>query len=329
METRLLGTSGITASRLGLGCVTFGREVDESVAFEVMDYAFEHGIRLFDTAEAYGGGEAQAYRRDVYGIDDKREVSEELHSSEKIVGRWLLSRGVRDQLVLVTKVSTNFTQAHLFDALSQSLSRLQTDHVDVYLLHSFDSGTSIEESVRALDGIMHQKMSRTVGFSNYTLTQTQSFLNATDVMHLSKPEVLQLPYNLLERGIESDILPLCCSRQIAVLGYSPLAAGFLTGKYSSNSTSIAPGSRFHVIPGHVDYYFKEPNFLAVERLLLLSRRVGIPPQRLALAWALHRHDIGTVLIGARTIDHLRNGLAALAMRLEPELLHQLDLTSPQ
>src|ERR1700733_11385108 len=142
METRLLGTWGLAASRLGLGCVTFGREVDDSAAFEIMDYAFEHGIRLFDPEEAYGGGQARAYRREAYGVDDEREVSGEWHSSEKIVGRWLLSRGVREQLVLVTKVTTNFTEAHLFDALSESLSRLQTDCVDVYLLHGFDSKTS-------------------------------------------------------------------------------------------------------------------------------------------------------------------------------------------
>ena len=129
------------ARRLALGCTTFGREIPEETAFALMDYAVAHGITLFDTAEAYGGGQARAYRRDRLGIDDTREVSGEMHSSEKIIGRWLKSRGCRDQITLVTKVTRDFTRAHVRAALEASLSRLQTDRVDLYLYHSFDQTT--------------------------------------------------------------------------------------------------------------------------------------------------------------------------------------------
>src|SRR5262245_31269898 len=118
METRPLGTSAILAPRISLGCVTFGREIDEDCAFATMDYALEHGITLFDTAEAYGGGQARAYRRAQFGVDDKREVSGEMYSSEKIVGRWIRSRGCRGQIIVVTKVTSGFTRSHVAEALA-------------------------------------------------------------------------------------------------------------------------------------------------------------------------------------------------------------------
>src|SRR5215831_19946331 len=110
MEQRALGKSAIPASRIGLGCATFGREVTEEAAFRIMDYAVERGITLFDTAEAYGGGQARQYRKNLLGVDDEREVSGEMHSSEKIIGRWLRATGMRDRIVLLTKVARNFTR---------------------------------------------------------------------------------------------------------------------------------------------------------------------------------------------------------------------------
>src|SRR5262245_61449379 len=133
MEQRTLGKSGIRAGRLGLGCTTFGREISEDTAFRIMDHAIEHGITLFDTAEGYGGGQARLYRKNQLGVEDEREVSGEMHSSEKIVGRWMRARGARKNVVLLTKVSTNFSRQHVREALSASLDRLQTHVVDLYL----------------------------------------------------------------------------------------------------------------------------------------------------------------------------------------------------
>ncbi|MEO8053450.1 MAG: aldo/keto reductase, partial [Acidobacteriota bacterium] len=146
-----LGRSGISVGRIGLGCTTFGREIDEETSFRVMDHAFESGVTLFDTAESYGGGHSREYRRQYLGVDDQREVSGEMHSSEKIIGKWLQSRGVRKEIVLLTKVFTNFTRVHVKEALGASLERLHTDWVDVYMYHKFDSNTPVEEAVAAMD----------------------------------------------------------------------------------------------------------------------------------------------------------------------------------
>src|SRR5690242_11812599 len=112
-----LGGTGLTTGGLSLGCGTFGREIDQDASFATMDRAMELGFRLFDTAETYGGGESRIYRKTFYGVDDTREVSHEMHSSEKIIGRWLRSRGVRPDVILVTKVWENYTPAHLMEAI--------------------------------------------------------------------------------------------------------------------------------------------------------------------------------------------------------------------
>jgi len=165
-EERLLGRTGISIPRIGLGCATFGREIDEDASFAIMDYAAEHGITLFDTAEAYGGGQAREYRRTKLGVDDQREVNGEMHSSEKIIGRWLRSRGCRQDIILVTKVTTNFTTAHVREAPDASLERLQTDFVDVYLFHQFDPKTPAEDGVAALNEVAQSDKARAVGCSN-------------------------------------------------------------------------------------------------------------------------------------------------------------------
>src|SRR4051794_13295484 len=160
MEIRELGKSGIAASRIGLGCTTFGREIDQEQAFRIMDHAVELGIRLFDTAEAYGGGEAREYRKRHLGVDDAREVGSEMHSSEKIIGRWFKSRGRPREITLLTKVTSNFTPAHVRQALSASLERLQTDFIDLYLYHQFDSGTPEDEAAAAADECVRDGLAR-------------------------------------------------------------------------------------------------------------------------------------------------------------------------
>ena len=149
MQKQRISRRGLEVSRIGLGCVTFGREIDEAQSFRVLDYAFEHGINLLDTAEGYGGGQAQAYRRSR-GIVEPAEPAAEMHSSEKIIGRWLKSNGLRSQVVLQTKIARNFTRQHLPDALDASLERLQTGYVEIYLFHSYDPGTPMEEAMTAM-----------------------------------------------------------------------------------------------------------------------------------------------------------------------------------
>jgi len=305
---RPLGRSGLSVSRLGLGCATFGREIDEERAFSLMDYALEHGITLFDTAEAYGGGQARAYRREKLGVDDSREVSDEMHSSEKIVGRWLRDRGVRDRITLVTKVTTNFTREHVREALEASLRRLQTGWVDLYLYHRYDSSVSADDANDAMNAVIEAGLARAGGCSNYSAGQLQAALDASRSGRAARIEAVEFGYNLIQS--ENELFAVAERESLGILAYSPLAAGFLSGKYAAQRESVPKGSRFDVIPAHADIYFNQRNFRRVDQLHRLARDAGLPALRLAMAWVLDNPAVTTVLVGARSEEHLMNALEA-------------------
>ena len=302
--------------RIGLGCTTFGREIDEATSFAIMDHALANGITLFDTAEAYGGGEAKEYRKNYLGIVDNREVTDEAHSSEKIVGRWLASRKRRDQITLCTKVTTNHSREHVSQALDASLERLQTDFVDIYMYHSFDSATPVDEKVSAM-GPGPYARARPVMPPAATTTPSNCARRCKPAARLGmRPfEVIEPNYNLLVRDIESETLPLCQENGIGVMSYSPLGAGFLTGKYTPDRNAFPERTRFHVIPGHADIYFSEKNFAIVDKLHDFAERVGVPALRLAIGWVLKNPAVDTVLVGARSTAHLDNAIAAEAMEI--------------
>lgn len=313
MKVRTLGSTGLRVGRIGLGCTTFGREIDEPTCFAIMDHALENGITLFDTAEAYGGAEAKQYRKNYLGIEDNREVSAESHSSEKIIGRWLKSRDCRDQIVLCSKVTTNHNSEHVAQALEASLERLQTDYVDIYMFHSFDADTEVDERVAAIDSAVRSGKARHAGCSNYDAAQLREALDASRRAGLRTFEVIEPNYNLVVRDIEQETLPLCSENNIGVMSYSPLGAGFLTGKYTPDRDAFPERTRFHVIPGHADIYFSDRNFATVEKLQAFADRVSIPALRLAIGWALQNPVVDTVLAGARSTAHLDNAIAAEAL----------------
>lgn len=315
MEQRALGRTGIAVSKIGLGGATFGREIDQATSFELMDFAVSRGITLFDTAEAYGGGEARDYRRNQLQIDDKREVTGEHHSSEKIIGRWLRASGLRKQIVLVSKVTTNFSRQHVREALEATLERLNTDYLDLYLFHSFDSKTPLEQALEAMNEVKQSGLTRAIGCSNFTGSQLRDALAASDRYGLPRMEATEAVCNLAIRTAEDGLLPLCIAETLGFLAYSPLAAGFLTGKYSGDRSSLPAGSRFDVIPGHADLYFNEQSFRALSELQLLAQQTGVPAAQLAIAWVLARPGVTSVLCGARTISHLENALAAAKLDL--------------
>jgi len=324
MEERLLGKTGIKVSRIGLGCATFGREIDEAMAFQIMDYALEKGITLFDTAESYGGGQARECRRRVFQLEEIREVSGEFHSSEKIIGRWLKARGCRNQIVLETKVQTNFTRAHIAEALDESLQRLQTDTIDSYLFHSFDSNTPLNEGLEAMSLAIRAGKIRAAGCSNFTLDQLLLALNLGERHGLPRMEAIQSHYNLVARDIEKDILPFCQEKEIAVVGYSPLGGGFLAGKYTPDQRKIPNGCRFDVIPAFREIYFNERNFRVVAALRGLSDKTGVPMVRLAMGWTLRNRDLTSALVGARTTAHLENALIAEGMEFPDEWTNEMN-----
>ncbi len=287
MEFRKLGSTPFDVRRIALGCVTFGREISQDDSFRLMDYAVEHGINLFDTAEAYGEG-----------------------ASEQIVGRWLRASGYRDRIVLQTKVTTNFSPDHVREALQRSLERLQCDTVDLYLMHSFDAQRPLGESLAAMQWAVAAGLAKAIGCSNFNAAQLQ---RAVDIARI---DVLQPVYNMVARDAEMDLFPLCAANRIGVTSYSPLGAGFLTGKYTPDRTAMPEGSRFAIKPAHADIYFNDANFQLVERLRAAAQSSGHSMAALAMGWVLHCEAIDSVLVGARHTGHIDNAIQALQARSE-------------
>jgi len=323
MEYRKLGRTDTSLSFIGLGCVTFGREVDEDTSFSLLDYAVERGLNWLDTAEGYGGGNARTYRRDVLKVDDVRETSDIMGSSEIIIGKWMKARGCRDDVVICSKVSSGNKPENVHRALQVSLERLQVDSVDIYELHSPDDTVPIDESLAALDEAVSAGSIKIVGCSNFNAAQLREALDTSARHGYARFEVIQPPYNLADPGAQDELFPLCRREEVGVTTYSPLAAGFLAGKYTPDRNAFPKGSRFDVIPGHADIYFNDRNFRNVERLRTLADSRGLPMVRLAMAWAMGHPDITSVIVGARHTGHLDNAFDALALRADTDLRDEM------
>jgi 1-deoxyxylulose-5-phosphate synthase len=289
------------ASRIGLGCVTFGREIDQDAAFRIMDYAVEKGVRFFDTAESYGEG-----------------------ASEQIVGRWLRARAMQGRITIATKVLGRLTRSHVAEAIEASRERLGLDTIGAYLLHSPDPATPIEETLEALTLAVEQKKIGLFGCSNYSALELSAALCASDAHGLARFRIVQPNYNLVEREIERELLPLAARNDIRVVTYSPLGAGFLTGKYTPNRAQFPAGSRFAVKPGHADIYFTPEKFQTVERLRAKSTVTGVPMAQLAMAWVFQNPQVHTVLVGARSTAHLDNAFKALRWPLPADWKDEMD-----
>jgi aryl-alcohol dehydrogenase-like predicted oxidoreductase len=259
MEYRSLGQSDLSVSSIGMGCVTFGREVDPQSSRLIMDHAFEQGITLFDTAEAYAQG-----------------------ASERVVGDWMKTRNSRDKVVLATKISGLLSRHRIVATAEASLKRLQTDRIDLLQTHVWDESTLLEETLGALTALVQQGKVRHIGCSNYSAPQLTAALELSNTTGVSRLVSVQPPYNLVQRDIEADLLPLCAAENIGVISYSPLAAGFLTGKYR-HGAAIPSGTRFDVIPGHKDIYFTEHGYQ------VLKSWMQNPRQRVSRTYSWHCH----------------------------------------
>lgn len=288
-----LGKTDLLVSSIGLGCVTFGREIDESKALEIMDHSLSRGINLFDTAAAYSE-----------------------RASETIIGRWFKARGARDRVVLATKINRNMSRDSLLASVDQSLQSLQTDRIDLFQLHHWpDAAHPLDEVLEALDHVVRQGKVRFLGVSNAAAWQLCKALWRQDVNGWARFESVQPPYNLVQREIEQELLPLCADQEIGVISYSPLGAGFLAGKYRAGGP-IPKGTRFDVAPGHQDIYFKPDNFALVERLRAASDQSGIPMTELALNWVMKQKGVTSVLVGARTTEQVDQAMRAESLQAD-------------
>lgn len=275
----------IDTSNIGLGCVTFGREINEQASFELLDYALAGGITAFDTAAAYALG-----------------------ASETIIGNWLTSRrpdlaGLR----IATKFQPPFTPERVSEVVAGSLSRLGVATLDLLYLHRWDETALSVDFLTALDREVSAARVKTLGVSNFHRNELEQALALQDRYGLKRFSVLQNNFNYAVRDVDSEYRTFCESQEIDVVTYSPLGAGFLTGKHRNG---VAPGSRFDLIPGHQDVYFQKESQDRLSRLESLARESGHSPSHLALSWAMHQPGIQTVLIGARTTAHIEQAIAA-------------------
>ena len=300
MEIRQLGNSELHVSSIGLGSVTFGREIDAETSFSIIDYAMDRSINLIDTAEVYSAG-----------------------GSEKVLGQWLSRSSNRQKVVLGTKIVPPLGRERILQVAEDSLRRLQTDVIDLYQLHAFDANTPLEETMDALNTLVQQGKVRYLGCSNFDAWQICKALWIADVNDLAPMVSVQPNYSLAIRDIEAELLPFCADQNIGVTSYSPLGAGFLTGKYTKTWTA-PKGTRFDVMPDHWDIYENDTSMRRMEGLRDIAAETGISMVQLALAWAIGQPGITSVLIGCRTLSHIDQAFQAEEMGLTQELRDRLN-----
>jgi len=285
-------------SPLCLGGSTFGRENDQTAAFALMDGAIERGITLIDTAATYSAG-----------------------ASEQIVGAWLADRRPDPrQLSVATKIYPPYAPASIDLAVTASAARLGVATIDVLYLHKWDATAETPEALQALDRLLQSGRVRVLGMSNFTADQLAATLQLQTQLGLTPFRVLQNNHNLAVRDVDARLRGICSQYGIALVTYSPLGAGFLTGKHRHG---VAPGSRFDVAPGHQAVYFNPTAERRLDHLAAISARTGLPMEHLALAWAVHQPGVASVLIGGRTAAHLDQAFAALNFN-DPTLFSELE-----
>lgn len=297
MATFRLYPSAPVLTPICLGSSTFGREIDQAAASRLMDRAFERGITLIDTAATYSSG-----------------------ASERIVGAWLESRHPDPaQLSIATKIYPPFTDAAIDAAVAASARRLGLDAIDLLYLHKWDPSAQTPEALSALDRLLQAGRVRSLGVSNFTRDQLRSVLEIQKLLGLHLFRVLQNNNNLALRDVDDALVRLCADHAVAIVTYSPLGAGYLTGKHRGG---VAPGSRFDMVPAHQDMYFNPLCEQRLARLATVSARTGLPMGHLALAWAMHRPGVQSVLIGGRDPNHVDQAFAALGFN-DPTLFDEL------
>ena len=313
MEYRRLGRTGLKVSPLCLGSMQFGWTADEETSFAVMDAFAEAGGNFIDSADIYS--------RWVDGNDGG--------VSEQVIGRWMQARGNRGQMIIATKVrgpmgpgpnDQGLNRKHIVDACDASLRRLQSETIDLYQTHSFDADTPIDETLEALDRLVQQGKVRYIGCSNYPAWRLMEALWTSDKYGLARYSSIQPHYNLVHRAeFERELAEVCQAFGIGVIPYSPLASGFLTGKYSrSRATDSVRAETVR------NRYFNEFGWKVLDTVGAVADTLGATPLAVSLAWLLAQPAMTAPIIGANTVGQLQGSLAALDLRLSPEQVETLN-----
>jgi 1-deoxyxylulose-5-phosphate synthase len=297
--------------------MTFGLQCDEPTSVAILDRAAEGGVDFLDSSDAYPLG----------GDLDTRGATEE------ILGRWLV--GKRDRFIVATKCfaptgpapfDAGNSRKHIMSAVEASLRRLQTDYIDLYQLHGYDQNTPIDETLGALDDLVHQGKVRYTGCSNFLTYQLVRAVGRAETLHLARFDSVQPRYNLLFRQIEREMLPYCGEEGIGVIPYNPIAGGLLAGKHN-RSAAPPEGTRFTLGTAGQMYqqrYWHEREFGTVEEIRQIADEAGVSLVTLAVAWVLANKVVTAPIIGASRPDQLDASLAAVEFKLDAELKHRLD-----
>lgn len=315
MNIKRLGRTGLKVSELCLGTMTFGNQCDEPTSHAIMSKAFDAGVTFFDTADAYPLG----------------ATSDTVGSTEEYIGHWFHGQqGRRDQIVLATKFfgqvgsgpnDKGGSRKHIVQAVENSLRRLQTDYIDLYQIHFPDHETPIDETLHALDDLVHSGKVLYIGCSNFPAWELCKALWTSDKLGLARFDCVQPRYNLLFRQIEAELLPLAIDQGIGVISYNPLAGGLLTGRYQPGQTP-QEGSRFTVQNAGQLYqarYWQEPQMQAVEELKAFCQEHHIVVAQLAIAWVLAQPAITSAIVGASKPEQLDQSLPAVDLVLDEQM----------
>ena len=311
MEYRTLGRTGVQVSRLCMGTRSFGGEANEEAAATMFYRCRDIGINFFDTANVYADGRAEA-----------------------VLGH--LIADCRDEIVLTSKVgfptgddvnASGLSRRHITSSVETSLRRLGTDRLDLYFLHRFDPNTPIEESLRAVDDLVHQGKILYPAVSNWAAWQIATALGISAREGLARFACLQPMYNLVKRQAEVEILPLAQAEGLGVISFSPLGSGLLTGKYSR--TRQPERGRLVENPMHRTRYGNPACYEIAERLTTHAGEHGLHPATLAVAWVMSHPAVTAPIIGARNVEQLEASLAALDVRMTPEWRAEISALSPE
>jgi aryl-alcohol dehydrogenase-like predicted oxidoreductase len=314
MEYRKLGNSGLIVSALSLGTMQFGKGMNmgglgQNETTAMVKFALDKGINFIDTADVYSRGE-----------------------SETLLGNAL--KGIREEIVLATKVrlpmSDNFnrsgsTRVNILRGVESSLKRLQTDYLDLYQVHGWDSSTPLEETLTTLNDLVRRGMVRYIGFSNYMAWQGATALSIQKQLNLEPFVTAQMYYSLVGRELEHDFMPFAQYHNVGILVWSALAGGFLTGKYSEPGTA-EKGTRFAEAGQFVPFNWKkgQPILRALKKV---ADRHGVSMARVAYAWTVRQPMVSSVIIAARKIENLDDNIQAIDLKLSDADMRLLNQAS--
>jgi aryl-alcohol dehydrogenase-like predicted oxidoreductase len=316
---RFMGKTGLQVSELCLGAMTFGRESSEETSRQILDHFIEAGGNFIDTADVYAEGR-----------------------SEEIIGRWLPGKP-RNQFVIATKVrfrkgpganDIGLGRKHILEGVEASLRRMHTDYIDLYQVHCWDNRTPLEETLSSLDQLVKSGKVRYIGASNFAGWQLQKAIDISRQMGWEPFTCLQAQYNLLVRSMEWELTDVCLNEGLGMIPWSPLRGGWLSGRYRRGMAAPPAESRVEIASKmgwgeSWENYNNETTWKILDVFLAVANEINRPPAQVALRWLLQRPEVTAPIIGARTLDQLKDNLGAVGWMLDNDHLRQLtEISDP-